>query len=88
MISLHIALFVAFLVLNLVIVLQPIDRHPLRLLWALTLILATTWSLYGCGTVPLPAATQAAQLTAQIADFFRPRGVIPAEPGINQKELF
>lgn len=36
----------------------------------------------------LPAATQCAQLTAQIADFFRPQGVIPAEPGISQQELF
>ena len=36
----------------------------------------------------LDAATQCAQLTAQIADFFRPRGVIPVEPGINQQELF
>lgn len=36
----------------------------------------------------LPAATQCAQLTAQIADFFRPRGVTPVEPGINQQELF
>ena len=38
-----------------------------------------------CG---LDAATQCAQLTAQIADFFRPRGVTPAEPTTNQQELF